>query len=103
MSKDATEEDKIDEDTLLEELVFDTDFFYERESVGEEYDRRDSVAFRLKPKRRIQGNGKMRNLERQQLDVPNEVFLILYNRQNGYYSHGFNLNVGGEAVREGSI
>jgi hypothetical protein len=31
------------------------------------------------------------------------VFLTLYNSHNGYYSHGFEMNVGNECIREGSL
>ncbi len=32
-----------------------------------------------------------------------EIFLCLYNHQNGYYSHGFEVKVGETVLREGSI
>lgn len=31
------------------------------------------------------------------------LYLHLYNAHNGYYSHGFNLNVGGERIRDDTI
>lgn len=31
------------------------------------------------------------------------VFLCLHNSHNGYYSHGFKLEVGGTVIREGSL
>lgn len=31
------------------------------------------------------------------------IFLILYNLQNGYYSHGFSMDVGGKTIKSGKI
>jgi len=31
------------------------------------------------------------------------VYLTLYNHQNGYYSHGFHMDVGGKTIRIGSL
>lgn len=32
-----------------------------------------------------------------------EIFLSLYNSQNGYYSHGFDMTVEGKEIHEGSL
>lgn len=32
-----------------------------------------------------------------------EIFLTLYNSHNGYYSHGFEMSVGGTTIQEGSL
>jgi len=32
-----------------------------------------------------------------------EMFLVLYNSHNGYYSHGFNMSVGGTDIKSGYI
>jgi hypothetical protein len=32
-----------------------------------------------------------------------ELFLTLYNHHNGYYSHGFTMEVGGTVLRSGNI
>lgn len=35
--------------------------------------------------------------------TPKEIYLCLYNAHNGYYSHGFNMDVGGETLHSGTI
>lgn len=32
-----------------------------------------------------------------------QMFLTLYNHHNGYYSHGFEMTVGGKVVKQGSL
>lgn len=32
-----------------------------------------------------------------------EIFLTLYNSHNGYYSHGFEMSVGGTTIHEGDL
>lgn len=32
-----------------------------------------------------------------------QVYLVLYNEQNGYYSHGFHMDVGGKTIREEGV
>ena len=32
-----------------------------------------------------------------------EIYLVIYNHHNGYYSHGFEMKVGGEIRQEGCI
>ena len=32
-----------------------------------------------------------------------EIYLCIYNVHNGYYSHGFNMDVGGETLHSGAI
>ena len=34
---------------------------------------------------------------------PRQLYLSLYNIHNGYYSHGFEMSVGGEIIRDGKL
>lgn len=80
----APESDAIqmsDED--LEPYVFDPDFFADPGS--DDFDGGGAVGFRLVA------------------DGKPDVFLILKNAHNGYYSHGFDMTRDGKPIREGSI
>jgi len=66
----------------LNGFVFDCDFFQKIE--GDEFEDGGMAVFRIKSKTA-------------------EKFIHIYNAQNGYYSHGFNLKVSGEVLREGEI
>jgi|19_taG_2_1085344.scaffolds.fasta_scaffold00262_10 hypothetical protein len=78
-----TEDDEGDYDT--EGYNFDTSFFKEPD-LGDEYmDCGGMVTFRL-----TKAGG----------DV---LFLSLYNSHNGYYSHGFEMEVGGTTLHSGSL
>lgn len=80
--------EKIDHKTVdLDPYVFDTAYFNEHPESPDSANSMDSggaVAFRLT-------NG------------TDELFLVLYNIHNGYYSHGFTVEVGGVKVRDESI
>ena len=72
-------------DNDAEGYLFDRTFF--KELGGEELYTEDgcAVTFRLvKP------------------DSP-DLYLTLYNSHNGYYSHGFEMSVGGTVIQDGSI
>ncbi len=79
----------------LNGFVFDKDFFKEtrgiKESVldlEEDNDKSTAVAiFRLVNKN----------------DQKIEKFIYLFNHHNGYYSHGFNMDVGGITVKSGKL
>jgi hypothetical protein len=64
-----------DQSSNTEGFNFDKDFFHE----GDEF-----VTFKL-----VKGS--------------EEIFLTIYNSHNGYYSHGFDMEVGGIKVRDGSL
>lgn len=69
--------------TNLEDYSFDSTFFQEND--GGAHDCGGIVIFKIASK-----SGEI-------------YYLHLYNFHNGYYSHGFQLNVGGEIVQDGSI
>lgn len=79
------------EDILrLECYNFDVDYFKELQvGYGDISENTSCVQFKLKQS--------FRN------EVVGEIFLTLYNYQNGYYSHGFNMDVGGKTIRSGEI
>lgn len=70
--------------TTLKAYSFDPDYFKEI-SGPDKYDDTNGVVFRL------------------WADNQPDLFLVLYNSHNGYYSHGFNMDVGGIATKSGSI
>lgn len=68
----------------LTDYRFDDEWF--RDDLGwPDLDEGDAVAFRLV--------------------APNKphLYLCLWNAHNGYYSHGFDMTVGGEQLRSGSL
>jgi len=67
----------------LTPLFFDVEFFKERPG----YDRGGEAVFRLFNPH----------------ETADPIYLVLYNHHNGYYSHGFSMEVGGENVRRGSL
>lgn len=73
-------------DDVLNEYVFDTSFCQEPtiKSAVEYGDDPAAVVFRLT-------NGSK------------ELFLTLHNTHNGYYSHGFEMEVGGTTIHSGSL
>lgn len=73
-------------DEELAEYRFDTTFF-EPEAAHPEDDLYEGgcVAFRCVA------------------DGRDDLFLVLFNAHNGYYSHGFTMDVGGSTVHDGSI
>lgn len=66
------------------DYYFDTDYFLEGDDPSD-YDSGGWVKFRL-----VEEDGE-------------DLFLMLYNIHNGYYSHGFGMEVGGERLYYGSI
>lgn len=68
----------------LEDYCFDIDYFKEESSL-EHYDEGHQVYFRL-----VNKEGK-------------ELFLMLFNHHNGYYSHGFEFKNGEEVLKESYI
>ncbi len=87
----------------LEEMVFDVDFFEELPG----YDEGGRVFFRLVSPRlmRPRRDETMRRLQRGAAvnNEAAEVYLELFNHHNGYYSHGFTVEVGGEVIRESRL
>lgn len=86
----------------LEPFFFDPEFF-----VLNPWDASDSghVAFRLVRRRRT--DRETRHKHREAVSEGGgyfeEIFLVLYNFHNGYYSHGFKCTVGDKVIQEGSI
>jgi hypothetical protein len=72
--------DRIDYD--LEDYVFDKMFFEKSILDQDSLEAGDSVLFRLVNKNN------------------SELFLCLYNVQNGYYSHGFSMEIDGVQIRQ---
>ena len=67
-----------------EDFNFDTEFFKEVKPTIDSYNETEMAVFRLQ-----KGN--------------EEMFLTLHNTHNGYYSHGFKMDVGGVKVRDGYL
>ena len=63
---------------------FDTKFFQEVTPAEGYFERGGMVVFRL-------------------TKDSEEIFLTLYNSHNGYYSHGFEMTVGGTQIHDGSL
>jgi len=84
----------------LEDLVFDPEFF-------NDFDNGESgwAVFRLFLPQRQESDRVMREKERvlKANGTITEVFLLLYNHHNGYYSHGFTMENKGTMLREGSL
>lgn len=77
------------------EYVFDPDFFQRIDWGGNET---TIVIFKLVEKCRLT-NGKVNK----GLCRFRDIYLVLHNTHNGYYAHGFNMNVGGIDVRMGDL
>jgi uncharacterized protein YqkB len=75
---------KIEEDIEIETdgFNFDTEFF--EEVSDDSFDCGGMVIFRL-------------------VKDDEEIFLALYNSHNGYYSHGFDMEVGGQTIHGGIL
>jgi len=71
-------------DIDLSGYVFDTTYFKENSEIQGDLDEGECVVFKL-----IKGNS--------------ELFLHLYNCHNGYYSHGFEMKIGDEIIKEGYL
>ena len=67
--------------TNLEAFSFDPDFF---QTIHDSKQDCSTAVFKLS-------------------DGMRTVYLCLYNSHNGYYSHGFRMEVGGNKIREGSL
>ena len=70
----------------LDLLIFDKEWFKQL-SKDEDGDGGGLITFKL-----INPN-----------DTEDIVYLSLYNHHNGYYSHGFEVSVGGEIVKDGAL
>lgn len=81
-SKRADIDDESTHSGELESYVFDTSFF--EEYTGGVLDEGKLIRFRLISEK----NGRHRDL-----------YLHLFNAQNGYYSHGFTVDIGGQQTR----
>ncbi len=71
-------------ETDLGPFVFDTEYLNDSPSGDEDFDGGSATAFRL-------------------TDGEREMFLVLYNHQNGYYSHGFTFGNGDKTIRAGTV
>lgn len=79
-------DDTFDTDIInakIESFRFDKQFF-EEENEDKDYDVNSTVIFRL-------------------FNESKELFLVLYNSHNGYYSHGFEFIDDQTVIREGSL
>jgi hypothetical protein len=83
LEKKSEEQDHTCDLDDLGNYVFDVDFF-EKIDGGDHFDGGGMVIFRL-----VNGN--------------KEAFLHLYNVQNGYYSHGFEMKQDKKEIRSGSV
>lgn len=86
----------------LEPFFFDTEFF--ESDVNDDWEGGGAVTFRL-VYGRVRSDGQTREIERSRAadGLPTEIFLRLHNHHNGYYSHGFEMAVGGATTREGRL
>lgn len=80
--EDASEVEMCDIDP--EGYQFDTNYFEQPDATGDCFDESSMAVFRL-----TKGES--------------EIFLTLHNTHNGYYSHGFTMEIGGVEVKEGSL
>lgn len=79
---DENSDSDVDESSL-DGFNFDCNFF-QAKSNAREWDEGGMAIFRL-------------------TKDDEEIFLTLYNFHNGYYSHGFNMEVNGTKLRDGSL
>ena len=83
-SHGATKEDEeIETPENLEEMIFDVEFFEERDG----HDQGGEAVFRLFNPHQVEP----------------VIYLVLFNHHNGYYSHGFEMQVGGTVVQSGAL
>jgi hypothetical protein len=82
--KVPTKTDEGEEGIDADGFNFDTKFFRSETPADEYFEDGGMVTFRL-----TKGD--------------EEIFLTLYNSHNGYYSHGFEMEVGGEKIHDGSL
>lgn len=81
----ATDANRIElSDNDLLPFRFDREFFQESGVTVSYLDNGGAVAFRI-------------------VSPEREAFLVLSNCHNGYYSHGFSMEVGGQTIRSGSL
>lgn len=69
----------------LENYFFDKNF-YQKIEFPQFFDGGAAIVFKLSQKTDLE-----------------EIYLCIYNIHNGYYSHGFNMDVGGETLYSGNI
>lgn len=86
----------------LEELIFDTEF-YNRGPGNPETG--GFATFRLVAPGKLTGDYSLKNMRRRRVydGFVNEIFLVLFNHHNGYYSHGFEVTVGGREIKNGYL
>ena len=75
---------------------FDREYFDE---LSGEFNYDAFAVFKL-VHRRQENDARMRQRER---NAPRHMYLVLFNSHNGYYSHGFEVTVGGQTLRTGSL
>ena len=99
--------EEISQPTNLEGMLFDRGFFVQHDDDDGWGDGGGQAVFRLVDARIKRGgrDEEMRRHERRlqaEGGLP-EVYLVLYNHHNGYYSHGFSMEVGGTVLHSGYI
>ena len=72
---------------ILQDYFFDKNYFYDQFDQDVEYDWTDYAQFRLISKDEKRA----------------DFYLYLYNWHNGYYVHDFNMEIGNEIFRKGSL
>ena len=70
-----------------ENYIFDSGFF-KKDSLGNTFEDGGAVVFKLIHK---------------EMNVDRPIYLVLSNSHNGYYCHGFKMDVEGSVIQEGSI
>jgi hypothetical protein len=97
------EGETLEQPANLADLVFDPEFF---ETTGDD-DGGGHAVFRLVAPHlaRIRNDRASREAEReiQRWGGVSEVYLVIFNHHNGYYSHGFDFSVGGKVVQSGAL
>lgn len=85
-SKDIPTLPNIDKDQMsdpkLKNYLFDTSFFLQQDS-----DNKNCATFKL-----INARSKNKT-----------IYLTIFNHHDGYYSHGFKVQVGGKVIQEGAL
>ena len=76
-TKDKIDHENLDLSEYLSEYLFDKGYFKMDSVTG--YDQHNYVLFRLKKNEEV-------------------IYLMLYNCHNGYYGHGFNMDIGGKTI-----
>jgi len=85
-SEKITAQPKVKEEFDLTDYRFDQNFFEEDSAEADDDESIYMAIFKL-----------------DNIKDGSSLFLTLYNTQNGYYSHGFNLEVGGNTIYSGKV